>query len=682
MFKRFFAILIAILALAGTAGAQIMTPVTWKSEMTMTGDDKGKIVLTAAIQYGWHMYSHDIADGGPQPFELTFPKLDGVKLDGKFTPSKAPHRQMDEMFGMELAWWTEGVTITQNFTATKPEFAIEAMVRYGACNDENCVPPSRETFSFNGTAKVKAAAAPVEEKAEPAETKEEPAAEETVAATDSVATDSVASTAAATDDSAAPSDLWTPVTYEDASEATSISEGSLWYIFFTCFLGGLVALFTPCVWPMIPMTVSFFLKQNKTKRKALGAAVTYGISIIVIYVLLGLLVTIIFGASALNELATSAGFNIAFFILLVVFAISFMGGFELTLPSSWSNKIDSKVDSTTGYLSIFFMAFTLALVSFSCTGPIIGTLLVEAAATSNFVSPAIGMFGFALALALPFSLFAMFPTMLKSMPKSGGWMNTVKVVLGFLELALALKFLSVADLAYGWRILDREVFVSLWIVIFALLGVYLLGKITFPHDSKVERIGVTRFMLACVSLSFAVYMLPGLWGAPLKSISAFAPPVSTQDFNLYEGSVHAQVDDFEEGMRLSEKLNKPVLLDFSGYGCVNCRKKEAAVWTDPTVKSKIDNDYILVTLMVDDKTPLPSPVVINEKDGKERTLRTYGDKWSYLQRTKFGANAQPYHVIVDKDAKPLAPAFVYKEDVPGYINFLDGGKKRFYEEEK
>ncbi len=452
---------------------------------------------------------------------------------------------------------------------------------------------------------------------------------------------------------------------------------SLWYIFIAGFIGGLIALVTPCVWPMIPMTVSFFLKQNKSKKKSVMTAVVYGLSIIVIYVALGLIVTALFGASALNELATSALFNIIFFLLLVVFAISFMGGFELTLPSSWTNKMDSKVDATTGYLSIFFMAFTLVLVSFSCTGPIIGTLLVEAAATSNFVSPAIGMFGFALALALPFSIFAMFPTMLKSMPKSGGWMNTVKVVLGFLELALALKFLSVADLAYGWRILDREVFVSLWIVIFALLGVYLLGKITFPHDDKVEKVSVTRFMLACISFAFAIYMLPGLWGAPLKSISAFSPPISTQDFSLYEGDVHAQVDDYEEGMKLAQQLGKPVLVDFSGYGCVNCRKMEAAVWTDPEVKASIDNDFVLITLMVDEKKALPEPIKVTEKDGTVRTLRTYGDKWSYLQRSKFGANAQPFHVIVDNNGKPLAPAFVYKEDIPGYKRFLNQGIENY-----
>ncbi|MDE5808286.1 MAG: thioredoxin family protein, partial [Muribaculaceae bacterium] len=457
---------------------------------------------------------------------------------------------------------------------------------------------------------------------------------------------------------------------------------SLWYIFIAGFLGGLIALVTPCVWPMIPMTVSFFLKQNKTKRKSIMAAITYGASIIVIYVLLGLLVTAIFGASALNELATSAGFNIAFFLLLVLFAVSFMGGFEITLPASWTNKMDSKVDSTTGYLSIFFMAFTLALVSFSCTGPIIGTLLVEAAATSNFISPAVGMAGFSIALALPFTLFAIFPTVLKSVPKSGGWMNTVKVVLGFLELALALKFLSVADLAYGWRILDREVFISLWIVIFALLGVYLLGKITFPHDSKVEKTGIARFMLACISFAFAVYMLPGLWGAPLKSISAFAPPVSTQDFNLYDGSVHATSSDYDEGMRMARDLKKPVMIDFSGFGCVNCRKMEAAVWTNPEVKSIIEQDYVLITLMVDDKKPLPEPIEVKESDGTERTLRTYGDKWSYLERTKFGANAQPYYVLVDNNGKPLAQPYSYDENVPKYLQFLRSGIERYNSQNK
>ncbi len=647
--------------------------VKWSFKLVGDNTASPTLEMTATIDPGLHLYAVNNPPGGSMPLSFNF-NLKGAKLDGAVKANKAYTKAYNDIFEVNEHFYTGSVTFSQKLKPTAPDFTAKVEIQGQACNESGCF-QIFDSHSFSGKAIVSADAK------KEAETKEEvttPAIAAIPVATDSVAADSVASAPVS---EAVSADWWSNVEAEMKAfkDDTESESHSLWYIFIAGFIGGLIALVTPCVWPMIPMTVSFFLKQNKTRRKSLAAAATYGASIIVIYVLLGLLVTAIFGASALNDLATSALFNIIFFLLLVLFAISFMGGFEITLPASWTNKMDSKVDSTTGYLSIFFMAFTLALVSFSCTGPIIGTLLVEAASTSNFISPAIGMAGFAIALALPFSIFAMFPSMLKAAPKSGGWMNTVKVVLGFLELALALKFLSVADLAYGWRILDREVFVALWIVIFALLGAYLLGKITFPHDSKLERIGVTRFMLACVSLAFAVYMLPGLWGAPLKSISAFAPPVSTQDFNLFDGSVHAQVDDFEEGMKLSEKLNKPVLLDFSGFGCVNCRKMEAAVWTDPEVKNKIDNDYILVTLMVDDKKPLPEPITVTETNGKERTLRTYGDKWSYLQRTKFGASAQPYHVLVDKNAKPLAPAFVYKEDVPGYRKFLEDGKKRFYQ---
>lgn len=672
-----------ILLLVGFCSSAALAQVNWTFNLIGDKTANPAIEVTATVAPGYHLYAIDNPDGG-MPLQFYF-NYNGCKASGNVIADKKYTVAYNDIFECDEHFYTGTVKFTQKLTPTDEKFSVGVEVKGQVCDDKGCVQVA-DSHKFSGTAIVNKQETKEDAKnALPEDNaKENGETDKVVEMIDSIQSAESFMTPEANLSGVKTDSWWDNVEAEMAvfEKAPEQQERSLWYIFIAGFIGGLIALVTPCVWPLIPMTVSFFLKQNKSKRKAIGAATTYGISIIVIYVLLGLLVTIIFGASALNELATSAGFNIAFFLLLVIFAISFMGGFELTLPSSWSNKIDSKVDSTTGYLSIFFMAFTLALVSFSCTGPIIGTLLVEAAATSNFISPAVGMFGFALALALPFSLFAMFPTMLKSMPKSGGWMNTVKVVLGFLELALALKFLSVADLAYGWRILDREVFVSLWIVIFALLGVYLLGKITFPHDSKVEKIGVTRFMLACISLAFAVYMLPGLWGAPLKSISAFAPPVSTQDFNLYEGSVHAQVDDFEEGMRLSEKLDKPVLLDFSGYGCVNCRKMEAAVWTDPTVKSKIDNDYILVTLMVDDKTPLKEPITVKEKNGKETTLRTVGDKWSYLQRTKFGANAQPYHVIVDKNAKPLAPAFVYKEDVPGYIKFLDSGKNRFYAEDK
>lgn len=675
-----------IMMIIATAAAHASEQVSWSYRLTGDKTATPALEITASIDPGFHLYSLDNPEGGAEALEIRF-DMKGCVADGPIVASKAYTKTYNDIFEVNEHYYTGKVTFTQKLRPTEKNFTVKAEINGQICDDKGCYQVF-DSHDFKGEGIVNSAAKAEEpgETTAGSNTETEKEAAELAALvnmTDSLQASEPALQPAADLSGVNTANWWRNVEAEMKvfSDAPEQQSRSLWYIFIAGFIGGLIALVTPCVWPMIPMTVSFFLKQNKSKSKSVAAAATYGASIIIIYVLLGILVTALFGASALNELATSAGFNIAFFILLVIFAISFMGGFEITLPASWSNKVDSKVDSTTGYLSIFFMAFTLALVSFSCTGPIIGTLLVEAASTSNFISPVIGMAGFALALALPFTLFAMFPTMLKSIPKSGGWMNTVKVVLGFLELALSLKFLSVADLAYGWRILDREVFVALWIVIFALLGIYLLGKITFPHDSKTERISVTRFMFACVSLAFAVYMLPGLWGAPLKSISAFAPPTSTQDFNLYEGDVHAQVDDFEEGMRLSEKLDKPVLLDFSGYGCVNCRKMEAAVWTDPGVKSRIDNDYILVTLMVDDKTPLSSPLTVKEKDGKERVLRTYGDKWSYLQRTKFGANAQPYHVIVDKNANPLAPAFVYKEDVPGYIKFLENGKKRFYQNE-
>ncbi len=667
------------------AVAVFANPVTWNIKLTGDGTEHPAVEIKADVAPGYHLYALDNPEGGSMPLQFLF-DLNGCKLDGKPKANKAYTKEYDEVFLVNQHYYSQGtVVFTQKLTPTAPDYTVSVEVKGQACDDKGCE-PLFSSATFKGKAPVKVAKgdtpSKVDDKGVAGNGDENKSTQSDDAAlTIAEMTDSLQSAEAPLMPTANLSGVHTDESWWDNVEAeTKVFSGdpdqqgrSLFYIFIAGFIGGLIALVTPCVWPMIPMTVSFFLKQNKTKGKPVRDAALYGLSIIVIYVALGLAVTAIFGASALNELATSAGFNVAFFILLVIFAISFMGGFELTLPSSWTNKMDSKVDTTTGWISIFFMAFTLALVSFSCTGPIIGTLLVEAASTSNFVSPAVGMFGFALALALPFSLFAMFPTLLKSMPKSGGWMNTVKVVLGFLELALALKFLSVADLAYGWRILDREVFLSLWIVIFALLGVYLLGKLTFPHDDKVEKIGVFRFMLACISLSFAVYMVPGLWGAPLKSISAFAPPISTQDFSLYEGEVAAVTDDFEEGMRLGRELGKPVLLDFSGYGCVNCRKLEGAVWTDPAVKETIDKDYVLVTLMVDEKRALPSPVKVTEKDGTQRTLRTYGDKWSYLQRSKFGANAQPYHVIVDNQGHPLASPFVYKEDVDAYKKFLNQG---------
>ena len=661
MRKLFSTVLLALIAIMANA------QVTWSYKLIDDNTENPKIQMTATIKDGFHLYAVENPAGGSNPLEFYF-DVKGAKLVGKPVANKAYTKEFDDTFEVDQYFYDKSVTFTQKLQATAPEYTVSVEIKGQACDDQGC----HQIFGsnkFTGKAPVKADAA-------------EEVAEETVATDTATAlTDSVAAALPAPVVAGGQDGWWKNVEEELRTLANEPNESnaSMLYIFIAGFIGGLIALVTPCVWPMIPMTVSFFLKQNKSRSKSIRTAIIYGTSIIVIYVALGLIVTSIFGASALNDLSTSALFNIIFFLLLVLFGISFLGGFELTLPASWTNKMDSKVDSTTGLLSVFFMAFTLVLVSFSCTGPIIGTLLVEAAATSNFLSPAIGMFGFSLALALPFTVFAIFPTMLKSMPKSGGWLNSVKVVLGFLELALALKFLSVADLAYGWRILDREVFVSLWIIIFALLGFYLLGKIQFPHDSKLEKVGVGRFSLAVISLAFAVYMIPGLWGAPLKAISAFAPPTHTQDFSLFEGDVHAQVSDYEEGMKLAQELGKPVLVDFSGHGCVNCRKLEAAVWTDTEVKSSIDNDFVLITLMVDEKAALPEPIVVTEKDGTERTLRTVGDKWSYLQRSKFGANAQPFHVILDNNGNPLAPAMDYDngQDVANYQKFLKHGLEKY-----
>ena len=678
MIKRISSLLVFSLLIALSCVAE---QVTWSYKILGDNTPTPSIQITAAVEPGFHLYAPNTPDGGGQPLEFHF-DVKGCTLDGTPKANKAYTKEYNDVFEVDEYFYTGTVSFTQKLKAAADKWEVKAEVKGQVCDEQGCF-RVLGSHAFKGTAPVTDAVRKEAKALKEAEKEKKDSVVEAVTAmTDSLQGSEAFMTPAANMSGVNADKWWANVEAEIKvfKEDPVQQSRSLWYIFIAGFIGGLIALVTPCVWPMIPMTVSFFLKGNKTRRKAITSAMVYGGGIVVIYVLLGLVVTAIFGASALNELATSAGFNIAFFILLVIFAISFMGGFELTLPSKWTNRVDSKVDSTTGYLSIFFMAFTLCLVSFSCTGPIIGTLLVEAAATSNFISPAVGMFGFALALAIPFTLFACFPTMLKSMPKSGGWMNTVKVVLGFLELALALKFLSVADLAYGWRIMDREVFLSLWIVIFGLLGCYLLGWITLPHDDKLERIGVTRFSLAAISLAFAIYMVPGLWGAPLKSISAFSPPMYTQDFNLYTGETHAQTDDYDQGMALAAQLGKPVLVDFSGYGCVNCRKMEAAVLTDTDVKNTIDNDFVLVTLMVDDKKPLPAPVKVKELDGQETTLRTYGDKWSYLQRNKFGTNSQPYYVILDNEGMPLNHGYVYDENVPKYKDFLKGGLERYGKE--
>lgn len=648
-------------------------PVQWSVKVTGQNTENPAVVITAQVASGYHLYAPSNPQPGGVPITFRFDNLKGAKLVGAPVANKKYTKAYNDIFEQDEHYFSGSVSFTQKLKPTAEKISVDVEVNGQVCNDGGCF-PVHHAAKLTATAKMVA-------KDDAKEAAEE---EKTEALTDMVdslhADETLLPEADNSNVSAIQTSYWQNVEseFKQFGEDGATQGRSLLYIFIAGFLGGLVALVTPCVWPMIPMTVSFFLKKkNGGKKRAVGQAALYGTGIVVIYVGLGLIITAIFGASALNNLATSAIFNIIFFALLVLFAISFMGGFELTLPASWTNKMDAKVDSTTGYLSLFFMAFTLVLVSFSCTGPIIGTLLVEAAATSNFLSPAVGMFGFSLALALPFTLFALFPSVLKSMPKSGGWLNTVKVVLGFLELALALKFLSVADLAYGWRILDREVFLALWIVIFGLLGVYLLGKLTFPHDSKVERIGIPRFMLACISLAFAVYMIPGLWGAPLKSISAFAPPAHTQDFSLYEGDVHAKTDNFDEALTMAREQNKPVLIDFSGHGCVNCRKMEASVWTDPRVKSVIDQDFILVTLMVDEKQALPEPMTVTESDGQKRTLRTVGDKWSYLQRTKFGANAQPYYVILDPQGHPLEAPYGFNESASDFLDFLQRGLDNF-----
>lgn len=664
MRKTLLLLMMCVTSVVAFAAASVQ----WSYKLVGDGTASPSVEITAAVPAGYHLYAQDNPAGGGSPLKI-YVEGTGVKSAGKPTANRAYAKAYNDIFETDEHYYTGTVKFVQRLKPTAREYSVRIEVDGQICSDSECV-RTGGSQTLKGKAPETALGKDDAAKVENADTQPDAAVTDTLPA-DQEAVAAEDSTAVAPADAAWWNNVEAELKAYDNRDAAE--DMSLLYIFLAGFLGGLIALMTPCVWPMIPMTVSFFLKQNKSRRGSVGQAALYGVSIVVIYVLLGLVITALFGASAMNDLATSAVFNIIFFLLLVVFAISFFGGFELTLPASWTNKIDAKVDTTTGILSVFFMAFTLVLVSFSCTGPIIGTLLVEAAASSNFVSPAVGMFGFALALALPFTLFAMFPTMLKSMPKSGGWLNTVKVVLGFLELALALKFLSVADLAYGWRILDREVFVALWIVIFALLGVYLLGKLTFPHDDKVEKVSVPRFLLGVISLAFAVYMLPGLWGAPLKSISAFAPPLSTQDFSLYEGGVSASADDFEQGMELARRQGKPVMIDFSGHGCVNCRKMEAAVWTDPEVKRIIDEDYVLITLMVDDKKPLPAPVVVRESDGTERTLRTVGDKWSFLQRSKFGSNAQPFYVLLDNDGKPLESSYGYDEDIPAYKKFLRNG---------
>lgn len=646
----------------------MVDPVHFSAQMKELANNEAEIIFTAKIDAGWHVYSTDLS-GGPIPATFNIAKFEGVETVGKLTPRGNELKVFDKLFDMEVRYFEHTASFVQKVKFTKEKYTIDCYLEFGACNDEMCMPPSTVDFKKSGTANIK--------KEEIAEEKEVVVVEEEAKDTASVV--NALPLEAGTD--SIDTNLWQPVIKELQAFDETSQDNSLWYIFFAGLLGGFLALLTPCVWPIIPMTVSFFLKRNKERSKAVREALTYGLSIIVIYVLLGLLVTLLFGANALNALSTNAWFNIFFALLLIVFAASFFGAFELTLPSSWSTKVDQQVDKLEGskvstfnsQLAIFLMAFTLVLVSFSCTGPIIGFLLVAVSTQGNILAPTLGMLGFSIGLAIPFALFALFPSLLKSAPKSGGWMNIIKVVLGFVELAFALKFLSVADLAYGWRLLDREVFLSIWIALFGLLGAYLMGWLRFPHDEPEHRTNVPQFFLGLISFAFTIYMIPGLWGAPLKAISAFAPPMYTQDYKIVQSTVvEAEFKDYEQGMAFAKAQHKPVMIDFTGFGCVNCRKMEAAVWTDTEVARRLTEDYVLISLYVDDKTPLPQPIEV-EVNGQKRTLRTIGDKWSHLQAVKFGANTQPFYVLLNDEGQPLGPSRSYDEDIPAYIDWLDAG---------
>ena len=656
---------IALTLLFFTTTVAMLAQIDFKVSYERVSATEIDIVFSGTAEPGWHIYSTNLPEDGPNSAMFGTDLIKGAEVMGELKPGPGAKTEFDKMFEMNITFFEDKCTFTQRVKLTSKDYQVKGYLNYSACNDQNCLPPTNVEFDLKGTDGPKGAAAPAQE------TKSTETPEAVAVETNTTETTSESSINA----------WWTPVIEELQvlnGDQSDIASQSLIAIFFLGLIGGFIALVTPCVWPIIPMTVSFFLKRSGDRKKAIRDAVTYGVSIIVIYLTLGLCITAIFGASALNDLSTNATFNILFFLMLVVFAASFFGGFEITLPSSWGAAVDGKAEKTTGVLSIFLMAFTLSLVSFSCTGPIIGFLLVEVSTSGgSILAPAIGMLGFAVALALPFTLFALFPTMLKKAPRSGGWMNKVKVTLGFLELAFALKFLSVADLAYGWGILDRETFLALWICIFALLGVYLLGGIKFPHDDEDEHhTSVPSFFLALCSLAFAVYMVPGLWGAPLKAVSAFSPPVSTQDFNLHEVHVEAQFKDYEAGMEYAKKVGKPVMIDFTGHGCVNCRKMELAVWHDQNVRDLLTNDYVLISLYVDEKTPLAENIVV-EENCKQTTLRTIGDKWSYLQRMKFGANAQPFYVLLDNEGKPLSHSYSFDEDVDRFVEYLQGGVKAY-----
>ena len=665
--------------------AQMVDPVHFTSELKMGEGTEAEIIFHATIDNGWHVYSTEIGEDGPIEATFNVEKMEGAELVGKLTPKGKVIKKMDKLFNMELKYFEKEATFVQKIRFTKPQYDIDCYLEYGACSDASCLPPSEIALKQKGKSPAIG-----NDKGEDRSEKTEVKSEKTEEGSEKLEADSALVTSLTPPSSplSNETDLWAPVTEQLRALGTGeeLAKQSLLWLLLMGFVAGLLAVCMPCIWPIIPMTVSFFLKRSKNdSKKGIRDAFTYGLSIIVIYLGLGLLVTALFGSDTLNAMSTNAVFNVFLFLLLVMFALSFFGWFEIRLPDSWANKVDEKASETSGLLSIFLMAFTLVLVSFSCTGPIIGMLLVQTTTTGNWLAPAVGMFGFALALALPFTLFAMFPSWLKSAPKSGSWMTTLKIVLGFIELAFSLKFLSVADLAYGWHILDREVFLSLWIVIFALLGAYLVGWLKF----QVDEIGgelhkpmpVLCIMGGLVSLAFAVYMVPGLWGAPCKAVSAFAPPMNTQDFNLNSKVVEAEYLDYESGIEAARAQNKPVFIDFTGFGCVNCRKMEASVWADARVADRLNNDFVLISLYVDDKTPLKEPMVVTDAQGNQKTLRTVGAKWSYLQSHKFGANAQPFYVILDPETgMPLTGSRGFNENVQAYMDFLNQGLRNFRSE--
>lgn len=668
--------------------AQVLTPVHWTFSSRIISDKEAVLILKAKIDKEWHIYSQYTPDGGPVPTSFRFKASPEYSLIDQVKEKSKSHKSFEEAFGVDVISFSNEAVFEQKINIKKSSaFKITGDLEYMVCNDSKCLPPETIEFSFDIKAEASTQGAiqssdRKEEKKQEinsASSQDQKSSGETIQAVDSEKKPEAAETKT--------NKVSTP----------DIADQSLWSIFIGGFLGGFLALLTPCVFPMIPLTVSYFTKRAGNRSKSVLQASIYGVSIIVIYVLLGLGVTVLFGADALNDLASNVYFNLVFFLMLVVFGISFLGAFEITLPSSFVNKIDSKADRG-GLIGIFFMAFTLSLVSFSCTGPIIGTLLVQAAVSGSTIGPLMGMTGFSLALALPFTLFAIFPSWMHSLPKSGGWLNSVKVVLGFLEIAFALKFLSNVDLAYHWGILDREVFLVLWIMIFALLGFYLLGKIRFSHDSETTHISIPRLFMAIISLAFSLYMVPGLWGAPLKAISAFTPPQETQDFNLNE--VHSSSSpstqtsgkkytdlfhcphnldcffDYDQAMAHAKQVNKPLMIDFTGHSCVNCRKMEASVWADPGVLKKLSEDYVLVSLYVDDKTELPeADQYVSSFSGKK--IKTIGNKWSDLQASKYGTNSQPYYVLLDHKGEQLNTPRGFDQDINAYIEFLQTGLKNF-----